>query len=73
MDAASASLCQSIAERLRPLYRAVRAARLDSADALLAVYDEAVLQVARARNDSEIKTKSVSSAELQEIMNLVMA
>jgi hypothetical protein len=36
------------------------------------VYDEAVVQVSKARNDSEINTKSLARDELQEIMNLVM-
>ena len=72
MDPAATSMCTSVAERLRPLYRAVRNARLDREDAFWVVYDEAVVQVSRARNDSEINTKSLARDELQEIMNLVM-
>jgi len=73
LDPVAASLCTTVADRLRPLYRAVRSARLDREDAFWLVYDEAVVQVSRARNDSEINTKSLARDELQEIMNLVMA
>ncbi len=72
MDPAAASLCTSIADRLRPLYLAVQNARLNGEDAFWVVYDEAVVQVSRARNDSEINTKSLAHDELQAIMNLVM-
>ena len=72
MDPVAATLCTAVADRLRPLYRAVRSARLDREDAFWLVYDEAVVQVSRARNDSEINTKSLAHDELQAIMNLVM-
>ncbi|MEJ2359738.1 MAG: hypothetical protein P8Y13_16900 [Deinococcales bacterium] len=72
MEPATASLCTSVAERLKPLYRALRNARLDGEDAFWVVYDEAVIQVSKARNDSEINTKSLARDELQVIMNLVM-
>jgi hypothetical protein len=72
MDPAATSLCRTVAEALRPLYEAVRDARLDGDDAFWIVYDEAVIQVARARNMAESTTKSVSRDMLQEIMILVM-
>jgi hypothetical protein len=73
MDPVAGTLCTAVADRLRPLYRAVHSARLDREDAFWLVYDEAVVQVSRARNDSEINTKSLARDERQEIMNLVMA
>ena len=73
MDPSTASLCRSVAERLRPLYRAVRNAPLDGEDAFWLVYDEAVIQVSKARYDSEIRTKSLATDELQVIMQLVMS
>ncbi|MEJ2667085.1 MAG: hypothetical protein P8Z81_08310 [Deinococcales bacterium] len=72
MDAVAASLCRTVAEGLRPLYEAARNARLDWNDAFWIVYDEAVVQVARAKNMAESTTKSVSRDMLQEIMFLVM-
>jgi len=71
MDPASASLCRRVAERLRPLYRVVRNTRLDGEDAFWLVYDEAVIQLSKARNESEITTKARARDELHEIMNLV--
>ncbi|MEJ2287835.1 MAG: hypothetical protein P8Y02_04170 [Deinococcales bacterium] len=57
---------------MRPLYEAVRDARLDGDDAFWIVYDEAVVQVAKAKNMAESTTKSTARDVLQEIMILVM-
>jgi hypothetical protein len=72
MDATTASLCRTVAEALKPLYVAARDARLDTEDAFWIVYDEAVVQLASARNLAESTTRSASRDLLQEIMILVM-
>ena len=72
MDPAVVSLCRSVAERLRPLYRAVRTARLEGEDAFWIVYDEAVVQLSKARNDSEADTKAQARDELRVIMNMII-
>ncbi len=71
-DPEAASFCRNVAEALKPLYEAVRRARLDGNDAFWIVYDEAVARVSQAKNMTESRTKSVSRDVLQEIMILVM-
>ncbi len=73
MDPLSASLCGAVAARLGPLSLALRTLNLDGDDAFWIVYDEAVVELSRARSASEISEPSTARDQLQEIMRLVVA
>jgi hypothetical protein len=73
MDPSSASRCSAVAARLGPLNLALRTLHVDGDDAFWIVYDEAVVELSRARSASESSVPSTVRDQLQEIMRLVVA